>query len=175
MIRLAGGFSAFIAATALMSSSAGAQTAGSDLVAQLSACRSVSSDAERLACFDRTASALEAARAGGEVVILDREEVEETRRRSFGLDLNVLNPFAREGGVDEIDNVSTTLEQATQAGGAGRWLFTLENGSVWRQVDNEPVRVSPRQGMSVEIRRASLGSYMMSINGSRSVRVRRER
>ena len=71
--------------------------------------------------------------------------------------------------------ITFQTQQATQAGGAGRWLFTLENGSVWRQVDNEPVRVSPRQGMSVEIRRASLGSYMMSINGSRSVRVRRER
>lgn len=166
---------AAIAAASLVPAAAQAQAAGDGLVQRLSACRAVAADTERLACFDAAVGALEAARAEGQVVILDREEVEETRRRTFGLDINVLNPFAREGGMEEIEQVATTLREARQFGAGRQWLFTLEDGSVWRQIDSERLRTDPRPGMSVEIRRASLGSYLLSVNGSRSMRARRER
>jgi hypothetical protein len=152
-----------------------AQTPGAGLVERLAACRAVAVDVDRLACFDAAVGALETARAEGQVVILDREEVEETRRRTFGLDINALNPFARDGGVEEIDQVTGTLGDARQFGAARSWLFTLEDGSVWRQIDDDRLRVDPRAGMTVEIRRASMGSYLMSIDGARSVRVRRDR
>lgn len=168
-------FAAAIIAASLIPTGAQAQAPGAGLVERLAACRSITTDTDRLACFDAAAGALETARAEGQVVILDREEVEETRRRTFGLDINVLNPFAREGGVEEIDQVATTLREARQFGAGRQWLFTLEDGSVWRQIDNERLRTDPRPGMTVEIRRASLGSYLLSVDGARSIRARRER
>lgn len=166
---------AAVGAAALLSTAAQAQTPGAGLVERLAACRAIGADAERLACFDAAAGALEAARAEGQVVILDREEVAETQRRTFGLDINALNPFARDGGVEEIEQVASTLRESRQVGAGRRWVFTLEDGSTWRQVDDERLRVDPRAGMAVEIRRASMGSYLMSVDGARSIRVRRDR
>jgi len=58
--------------------------------------------------------------------------------------------------------------------GDGKWLFRLEDGSEWRQIDSGTVRFRERQGGPVRIRRASLGSYLMTIGNSRAVRVRRQ-
>ena len=52
-------------------------------------------------------------------------------------------------------------------------LVTLDNGQVWKQVDASNLRL--RVGDTVDIERASLGSFMLRKKGSkRSMRVSRE-
>lgn len=140
--------------------------------ADLVRCRATADDAARLACYDAAVTAFEAARAQGEVVVLSRSEVAETQRRSFGFDLNVLNPFDSEGRPEELQSVDGTLARARQSG--GKWIVTLQDGTTWRQLDNASPYFRTAAGTPVHIRRASLGSYMMTIGGAAPLRVRRE-
>jgi len=135
-------------------------------------CRATADDAARLACYDAAVAAFETARAQGEVVVLSRTEVAETQRRSFGFDLNVLNPFNGEGRPEELQSVDGTLARARQS--AGKWTVTLQDGSTWKQLDNASPYFRTAVGTPVHIRRATLGSYMMSIGGAAPLRVRRD-
>lgn len=137
-------------------------------------CRSIAADAERLACFDRAVAALDAAERAGEVVVLDRAQVRETNRQLFGFEIT--NPFAgRSNAAPEpvLEAVETTLASAGSSG-EGKWIFRLANGSEWRQIDSGEVRFRNRADEPVRVRRASLGSYMLTIGNSRAVRVRRQ-
>ncbi len=49
---------------------------------------------------------------------------------------------------------------------------TLDNGQIWRQLDNQPMLL--KSGETVIVRKASLGSFLMQKqSGSRSIRVKR--
>ena len=54
--------------------------------------------------------------------------------------------------------------------------MTLEDGAQWQFVEGVPLSYNPpRRGASVEIRSASMGSYLMRYQGQAAVRVRRVR
>lgn len=144
-----------------------------ELLNRLIDCRPMQDAAQRLACYDAAASALDAAERQGDVVVVDRAQVGEARRQLFGFQLPSISLFERGETVEQIDSIETTLTRASQSG-EGRWLFTLADGSVWRQIDTEPVRFRNRGGEAVRVRRASLGSYQLVVGGSRAVRVRRQ-
>lgn len=144
-----------------------------ELLNRLVECRPMEDAAQRLACYDAAASALDAAERQGDVVVVDRAQVGEARRQLFGFQLPSISLFERGTTVEEINAIETTLTRASQSG-EGRWLFTLADGSVWRQIDTERVTFRNRAGESVRVRRASLGSYQLVIGASRAVRVRRQ-
>ncbi|MFN3814750.1 hypothetical protein [Brevundimonas sp.] len=143
------------------------------LLERLAVCRQVADPASRLTCYDQAAQALDEAERQGEIVIVDSARIEETRRQAFGFNLPSLAGFRRAGGEPDIEGVNTTLAHA-RSGPDRKWLFTLADGSVWRQIDNGRVLFRNREGVEVRIRRAAVGSYLMSIDGTRGVRVRRE-
>lgn len=142
---------------------------------ELARCRDVTVDTQRLACFDRAVAALDTAERSGEVVVMDRAQVRAANRQLFGF--QITNPFAgttAAGNVEpEIEAIETTLVSATISG-EGKWVFRLADGSEWRQIDSGSIRFRNREGEAVRVRRASLGSYMLTTEGSRAVRVRRQ-
>lgn len=165
-----------LAASAVVFSSAqaaGAAPADPGALTALFACRAIAEDSARLACLDRETAALARSRDGGEIIVIDRVEAEATRRRLFGFSLPSVTGLFGDGEAERIDEVQSTLARARQAGD-GRWVFTLEDGAVWRQVDGDTVRFTNRPGQPVTIRRAALGSYQLVTGGSRAVRVRRQ-
>lgn len=135
----------------------------------LMACSAVTSDADRLACFDRETARLRAAEQSGAVIIMPRARVEETRRALFGFAVPNL-PDMMSGGP-ALEGIETTLVSASQNDG---WVFRLADGSVWRQVDTTALNFRPREGMPVRIRRAAVGSYMLKVGDSPAVRARRQ-
>lgn len=148
--------------------------ARSPLLTQIAQCRQISTDAERLSCFDRAAGALDAAERQGEVVVVERGQIQEARRQLFGFELPSLpSMFASTDTEEKIDAVETSLTRASQ-GSDGKWLFRLADGSEWRQIDSAPVRFQNREGTEIRVRRASLGSYLLTAGGSRAVRVKRQ-
>ena len=51
-------------------------------------------------------------------------------------------------------------------------IVTLDNGHIWRQLDNRPMPL--KSGETVIVREASLGSFLMEKqSGSSSIRVKR--
>lgn len=141
-------------------------------------CRAIAEDAARLACFDTAAAALQAAQERRDVVVVDRQQVREGRRRLFGLALPRIPIFGGgdddEPDADRVDTVEGVVASASQDG-LGHWVVALQDGAVWVQVDNRPLALRPRPGQRVVINRGALGSFMMRVNNQPGLRVRRSR
>lgn len=161
---------AFASGTAL---GATTQSRENSPIARIAECRSITADAARLTCYDQAVGAVQTAQASGEIVVLDRAAVDESRRRAFGFDINIVNPFNRDDGLEELSEVETKLVSVRRVG-AGKALFTLEDGSNWLQIDDTSPYFKERAGVPVRIRRAALGSYLLSVDGARSIRVKRQ-
>ncbi|HEY3695890.1 hypothetical protein [Phenylobacterium sp.] len=137
-------------------------------------CRKVAADAARLACYDAAAGAMDQAEAKGDVVVVDREQARTVRHQGFGFNLPSLAIFDRGETPEDIRRVALKVLAASRDGN-GKWTVTVEGGQVWRQIDTGDFTVTPREGMTANIRQAMMGSYIMSIGGHAGVRVHRDR
>ena len=147
-----------------------------ELFEALVRCRAIADDTARLQCFDNAAAALQTAAERREVVVVDRAQVRESRRRLFGLALPRLPIFggaADDEDEEEIRSIESNIVSAYQAA-YGRWVVRLEDGSTWAQVDDNLIAARPRAGQTVRVNRGALGSYMMRVNNQPAVRVRRQ-
>lgn len=144
-------------------------------VDQLAECRAIAANTERLACFDRLAERIALARKSGELLVLDRTQVVERKRRAFGLANPSGNVFG--GGAEdkatEVTEVETTIQAASKTANPGRWNLQLANGMVWQSVDSLPF--PPQVGASIRLKAALLGGYRASLNGGRTFLVKRLR
>ncbi len=143
-----------------------------ELVAQLFACRDIADDSERLACFDREVSAMQGAQESKELVIVEKEQVEQTRKGLFGFALPKIGLFKGDGGEDEISDLETTLVSARRMNN-GRYSFVVEGGARWIQTDKTPVLRTPKAGDPVTIKKGAIGSYMVKFGKARAFRARR--
>jgi len=138
--------------------------------ARLVACQKIADSAQRLACYDREIATVSTANAKGDLVVMDRQQIRETRRSLFGLTLPNLGLF----GDKEGEN--TTLETTIKSIGFapdGKPIYNLVEGGRWQQLEFKTFIVDPAPGQKVRVRRAALGSYMMNVNGEIAVRVQR--
>ncbi|WP_419254551.1 hypothetical protein ACN2C6_03720 [Caulobacter sp. ErkDOM-YI] len=135
-------------------------------------CRAITTDVERLACYDAAVGQVNKAEKTGEVIIVDRQEARAARRQAFGLDLSALAILDRSEEKTEVDRVIGEVASARR-GGDGRWTVVLADGAVWKQVDDQSLTKDPKKGSKVEIRKASVGSYFMNVDGQRAMRARR--
>lgn len=107
---------------------------------------------------------------------MERQQIREVRRQLFGFNAQAL-PSLFNRGEDtpdsEVTAVETNLVSASQDR-EGKWTFRLADGSDWHQIDSVPVRFENRHGNEVRVRRAALGSYLLTVGTSRAVRVRRQ-
>ena len=143
-----------------------------ELFEALVRCRTIADDAERLQCFDNAAANLQQAQERRDLVVVDRQQVRENRRRLFGLPLPDLGGVFGSDDEDAVDHIESTVASASQVD-MGRWVVRLEDGSTWVQTDNEVLAARPRPGQRVRVNRAALGTYMMRVNNQPGIRVRR--
>lgn len=137
------------------------------------ACQATTDRDQRLACFDAAVGQLQAAETRRDVVVMDREEVRETRRSLFGLAMPSLKLFGGADEKDDIKRVDSTIARADRDP-YGNWLFVLADGARWRQTDQVELGRTPRAGDKVAVMRAALGSFKLSVAGGGAVRVHRE-
>lgn len=136
-------------------------------------CRAETDDARRLACFDKAVAAMSEAEGSGDLVTIDREQRRAVRRQVFGLMVPSLAVFDRGEKAEEVDKLSVTLATVSKSAD-GKWILKLQDGAVWRQIDNEELFVPPRAGGKAVIRRGVMGSYLMNIEGQGSFHVHRD-
>jgi hypothetical protein len=140
---------------------------------ELVRCRAIADPAARLSCFDAAAAAMEQAAARRDLVVVDRQQIRESRRRLFGLPLPRLGIFGDGDDEEQVSSIESTVASAHQVG-YGRWVVRLEDGSTWAQTDNEVLAGRPRQGQPVRVERGALGSYRMRVNNQPAIRVQRQ-
>ncbi len=163
---------AALVAPAALPAQKGKQQARPEAFEALVRCRSLTDDAARLKCFDEAAATLQQQAENRDLVVVDRKQIQETKRGLFGLDIPDLNPFGSGDDGVEVKSIESVVRSATQDGD-GRWILTLEDNSTWAQTDNYPFAVNPKRGHKVKIVKASMGSYMMRVNNQPGVRARR--
>lgn len=151
-----------------------------DPTTEAHACRSIADARARLACYDAAFGLPRVERAESH----DAAPADETVPAAppppsqapalsgverFGLSEAELR--ARTGGqAAEPEQIEATIADVTRRG-AGGAIFRLDNGQVWMQTDSRH-RNRITAGQSITIRRAAMGSYLLS-NGQVAVRVRR--
>lgn len=137
----------------------------------LAACRAMTDNAQRLACYDREAGALVTAVEKKETVVLDQQEVKKTKRSLFGFTLPRL-PFFNNGKDDdreeaEFQQIETPIKTVRSIG-YGRFRFTIDEGAVWETT--EGINAFPKPGEKVVIKKGLMGSYFIKFEGARSVK-----
>jgi hypothetical protein len=153
-----------LAATTLLALVAFSATAA-DRLAPLLACRALAEASSRLACFDRESAALAPVAAKPEL----------SPEQKFGLDPRALAAKEAEQGQphSDVDAVESKLA-ALRAGPDGRFVFTLDNGQVWRQLQPGS-DLLVKAGDAIKITRGALGSFLLMAPGQRSCKVTRVR
>ena len=150
----------------------GSSDAGSpDYLENLKTCQSIADDAARLACFDTAVGSMVAATETGDVQVVDREDVRQTRRSLFGFSLPDLGIFGADD-EDEDELFTTTIERVRYTGRNSARITTVE-GAVW-EMNNIPRSRRPFEaGDTVEFKGAALGYYFLRIGGQMGVKGRR--
>lgn len=136
------------------------------------ACRAQTDGPARLACYDAAVGTLQQAQTTGEVVVVDREQVQQARRSLFGFTLPSIDLFDRgpQRPQDRVDEITSTLRSVRQDQ-SGKNIYTLADGSVWRQYNNEYIRARPND--PVRVTRGSIGSYFIHIGNQPGTRAQR--
>jgi hypothetical protein len=141
------------------------------LLQALSDCRSVADEKARLDCYDRASARLADAVGKKELVVLDQQEIRETRRSLFGFSVPNIPLFRGEGGGDE-GKLETVIAGVSRLEG-GKWQIRLEDGAIWQTNETRLNLSDPRPGQKIVIQRGTLGNYFLRIDGQRGIRGRR--
>jgi hypothetical protein len=154
---------------------------------QVYSCRSISDEAQRLACYDGAVGRLQEAQNTGNLVAVDRGQAQDMDREAFGFSLPSLSRIfggdSNGGGnssasastpqFERIDNIQMQIASVTHRRNMPS-TFRMTNGQVWVQIDDEVAR-NVREGGQVTIQRAAMGSYQMRVEaGGPAIRVRRQ-
>jgi len=129
----------------------------------LTLCRQIKDPTERVACYDE---------------IVDSRYPVEPNAVPDAQSLFGTSDAAAKRIVETtlaIEQISQIVAEVTDVRDSAnrKLIVTLDNGQVWRQLDNQTMRF--KVGETVVVRKASLGSYLMEKqSGSRSIRVKRE-
>lgn len=178
---------------ALLISPAAAQTADSPL-APLFTCRDITDDSARLACLDAAVDALRSETESGDLVALDRDQVEAAEEATYGLSIPQFRlpglslPDLSGGDADLVAGESTGADTARtvvrnddgrieriegigvvaiRRSRSGDVVLELANGQTWRQTDGTHVQWSrrvPATDYTATISNGALGSYFIRLD-----------
>jgi hypothetical protein len=172
-----------LAAAGVAAAQPAPQPQSPEAIAKVYACAAIADPAQRLACYDAAVGAMKTAESQGEFAAVDAAGVRQIEREAFGFSLPSLPrlalPSLRRGNgtgtaaapVERTAELSMTIARVGRFD--GRQSFVMDNGQVWVLLDSQGNRLA-RPGAAVTVKRASLGSYLMSVEaGGAALRVRR--
>ncbi|MWV27949.1 hypothetical protein [Aurantiacibacter rhizosphaerae] len=165
---------------ALLSSPAAAQVDDAIVLNILRNCAQIDDATARLACYDNNIRA-----AGGQARSAVPGEMPAPQAgrgaplsnsgpSGFGSE-NVRTADRFEAPAGQIDELRARVRAVSERQ-RGVYLFTLDDGAQWVFTESVPFAYRPpKPGDQVEIDRAALGSFLMTYDSQRSVRVERVR
>lgn len=142
-------------------------------IQELYGCRDIADPAGRLACFDREVGELAAADENREISFADKATVKQARRGLFGFSFPKLGGLFG-GDDDEIKSIDTVVRSAS-VDRSGKYTMVMDDNAVWVQIDTTKLPRPPKPGQKVTIKVASMGSYFVTVDGQRSIRMKRDR
>lgn len=158
-------------ATAQETASAGASD---QYVVSLKTCQAIADSEQRLACFDKAVGEIVAANDAGDVRIIDREDIRNTRRQLFGLAVPEVGVLERDekDAKEDRDLLETSITSVRYIS-AKQIRFTTTEGSVW-EINRPPNWFrGVKEGDSVVFKKGALSSYFIRVNGQMGVKGKR--
>lgn len=142
------------------------------MLEDLAACHAITDASERFACLERTSLRLLDAAKTKELLVLDRTDVETTKRSLFGFTLPKLPIFGGRPGDKETDvsQIETTITHVRGLG-YGKWAIKTAEGATWHTT--EALSDPPAAGQAMTIRSAALGGYFLKVGKEKAVRAMR--
>jgi hypothetical protein len=171
--RWLGAAGAILAIASLARAAPADQPITAPAVKAVLACRSLTEDAARLACFDKATAAMGEAESKGDLLTLDREQRKAVRRQAFGLSLPAFTLFDKGEKPEDVDRLTATVASASHDP-YGKWTLRLDDGSVWRQIDDSQINRTPHKGSNVVIKKGALGSFFLDVDGQPGFRAHRD-
>lgn len=135
-------------------------------------CRKVADGAARLACYDAAAATMGDAEKRGDIVVIDRAQASAAHREAFGLPIPSLDFVRKALKPEEVDRLEGVVK-AARVDVNGKWTIALQDGATWRQISGDLMR-PPKAGSKVSIRKGTLGSFLMNIDGQQAIKVHRD-
>ena len=143
----------------------------------LSECRQIEDIEERVTCYDGVVDS----RYSGESSERDATDAPSLTTESstvpdaqslFGTkDAEARQIVESTLAIEQIDEINATVSNVRESA-SEKLIVTLDNGQVWRQLDNKTLHL--KSGDVVIVRKASLSSFLLEKeSGSRSIRVKR--
>lgn len=142
-------------------------------VSAVLACRSIADNTARLACFDKATQEMGEAEQKGDLLTLDRQQRQAVRKQAFGLPLPAMTIFDRGEKAGESNQITATVASASQTP-YGKWIIRLDDGAVWRQIDDNDLQSDPHKGSKVVIKKGILGSFFIDVDGHAGFRAHRD-
>ena len=136
----------------------------------LAKCRQIAEITARVACYDRLVDARYPMDSSDSV---DSSAPTAPDAQSlFGTnDAEAKRIVETSLAIEQINQIEAVVADVRESA-TKKLTVTLDNGHIWRQIDNKPMRL--KRGETVIVRKASLGSFLMEKqSGSRSIRVKR--
>lgn len=133
------------------------------------ACKTITDPQARLACYDEKVAALDEAAKKEDIILTDKAAVKEAKRGLFGFDVPKIRIF---GGGEDVEEIEAKVQSATIMR-SGMVSMVLEDGARWQQVDTKVLNREPRSGSMARIRKATMGSYLVSFDGGPAIRMKR--
>lgn len=143
------------------------QTFKQSPLSSIYACKEITDSDERLACYDAQVDILRSAEKNKEIVAIDIESAKQIKREAFGFSLPSLSRIGlpKIGTDEKIDSVTLSVKSVRTQG--SRYIITLDNGQVWKEVGGHQKRI-PKGTLTATIKPKSLGSFMLTLNNSNS-------
>lgn len=140
-------------------------------------CRGLADPAARLACFDKAVASFGVAQTKGEVVVVDRAQVQAVKRQAFGFVLPSLDLFSPRAGApkDEGDERLEVVLRSVAQTADQRLVLSFSDGSVWEQTDHRDLPDDPHAGAKAVIERGMLGAFFLKFQGMPLISVHRVR
>lgn len=137
-------------------------------LAELQRCESISDKDHKLGCYQAESARLVQLYQSGQITISTVEDQRRLAEEHFG---RRAAPPASES-VAPLERLETTLSSSS-VNGNGKRVYSLADGSIWEQTDQNPTRITPAAGSTAAVRRGALGSYFIKVGNSPEIRVRR--
>ncbi len=135
-------------------------------------CGTIIKDKDRLACYDKNISTFQSAAEQGEIIVEDKEVILKSREEVFGLKSADTRLFNGDNDAS-LKAINSTIKSAKQLK-TRKWIFYLENGSIWQQIEIKRLRSGgPKGGVNILIKKSGFGGFIAKIDGQRPFRVKR--
>ncbi len=141
-----------------------AQAQSDEETRSLKACRGINDAAERLACYDRFTD-----RIGRDIVTGPVRPYDPIKDFGGGPQVRGADDAAR------VSSITAKITEARYGGVQSGWVFAIDTGAVWQQLDTADPRRDPEAGKTVELNRNAVGGYTAKVEGGRVFRVKRVR